>query len=123
MSMSTILEFNCFRMQPEDTYCQSELTSFQEIPSTRLGSFAIAYNQDVLVCGGVNVNRQGQDSCDLLKNIKQWKFGFKQMDQPRSFAAALHNLGRNDRCFVAATPPTGTTRATTRARAPRTTRE
>ena len=92
------LEFNCFRMQPEDTYCQSELTSFQEIPSTRLGSFAIAYNQDVLVCGGVNVNRQGQDSCDLLKNIKQWNFGFKQMDQPRSFAAAA--LGESKEWFV-----------------------
>ena len=87
------LEFNCFRMQPEDTYCQSDLTSNQEITSTRLGSFAIAYNHDVMVCGGINTNRKAQKSCDLLKNSK-WFFGIKEMDNFRSFASAAQAVSK-----------------------------
>ena len=80
------LEFNCLRMQPEDTYCQSDLTFNQEIPATRLGSFAVGYNEEVMICGGMNTNRKAQKSCDLLK--KKWHFGFKDMENHRSFASA-----------------------------------
>ena len=81
-------------MDPTDAYCANVVTPPMEITSTRLGSFAVAFNKDIMVCGGISTSRTALQSCDLLQDLSRWKFNQKTIKN-RSFAASSQSPYRD----------------------------
>ena len=57
------------------------------VASTRIGGFGMKFTDDVLICGGVDINKRPLLTCDILKRKSYWEFDVSKLEESRTNAA------------------------------------